>query len=41
MQTACLGDEIGSEHLRGAQAGPANSYPTLRIRSTGLECGAP
>ena len=37
----CVGDEIGSGYLRGPQAGLANSSPTLRICSTGLECGVP
>ena len=41
MQAACLGDEISSGCLRDAPADLANSAPTLRIRSTGLEGGAP
>ena len=40
MQAACLGDEISSGCLRDTQAGLANSSPTLRIHSTGLEGGA-
>ena len=36
----CVGDEISSGYLRGPQTGLANSAPTLRIRSTGLEGGA-
>ena len=37
----CVGDDISSGYLRGTQAGVANSSPTLRIHSAGLEGGAP
>ena len=37
----CVGDENCSGYLRDTQAGVANSSPTLRICSTGQECGAP
>ncbi len=36
----CVGDEISSGYLRDTQTGLANSSPTLRIHSTGLEYGA-
>ena len=37
----CLRDESSSGYPRATQAGVANSSPTLRICSTGLEGGAP
>ena len=37
----CVVDESSSGYPRGAQAGVANSSPTVRICSTGQEGGAP